>query len=59
MDENKQLQVRKFLKRLGINSQEKLHKYIEDNPDIKNIPVKVIFQINGEEYFNFEDNIKD
>ena len=59
MDENKQLQVRKFLKRLGINSQEKLHKYIEDNPDIKNIPVKVIFEINGEEYFNFEDNIKD
>ncbi len=59
MDENKQLQVRKFLKRLGINSQEKLHKYIEDNPDIKNFPVKVIFEINGEEYFNFEDNIKD
>ena len=59
MDENIQLQVRKFLKRLGINSQEQLHKYINDNPNINDIPVKVIFEINGKEYFIFEDKIKD
>jgi hypothetical protein len=58
MDENMQLQVRKFLKRLGINSQEQLHKFIKDNPDMKNIPIKVNFQIDGKDLFSFEDNIK-
>ena len=57
MDEKTQLEVRKFLKRLGINSQEQIHKYILKNPDSKNIPIKVSFQIEGKEYYIFEDKI--
>ena len=57
MDEKTQLEVRKLLKRLGINSQEQLHKYISENPDNKNIPVKVSFQIDGKEYYIFEDKL--
>tara|TARA_B100000900_G_C20215054_1_gene567471 strand:- start:91 stop:270 length:180 start_codon:yes stop_codon:yes gene_type:complete len=57
MDEKTQLEVRKFLKRLGINSQEQIHKYILENPDSKNIPIKVSFQIEGKEYYIFEDKI--
>ena len=59
MDDNTQLQVRKFLKRLGINSQDQLLKYIQDNPDSKKIPNKVTFEIDGKEYFKFEDKIED
>ena len=58
MDDNTQLQVRKFLKRLGINSQDQLLKYIQDNPDSKVIPVKVTFEVEGKEYFKFEDKIE-
>tara|TARA_Y100000996_G_C22554509_1_gene655015 strand:+ start:2616 stop:2795 length:180 start_codon:yes stop_codon:yes gene_type:complete len=57
MDEKTQLEVRKFLKRLGINSQEQLHKFIQNNPDLKSIPIKVSFEINGEPNFKFEDKI--
>ena len=59
MDDNTQLQVRKFLKRLGINSQDQLLKYIQDNPDSKEIPIKVTFGMDGKEYFKFEDKIED
>tara|TARA_X000001036_G_scaffold429930_1_gene461868 strand:+ start:50 stop:229 length:180 start_codon:yes stop_codon:yes gene_type:complete len=58
MDDNTQLQVRKFLKRLGINSQDQLLKYIQDNPNSKIIPVKVTFEVDGKEYFKFEDKIE-
>ncbi len=57
MDENTQLQVRKFLKRLGINSQEQLHKFIDNNPEAKEIPIKVTFEINGKNVFDFKDKI--
>ena len=57
-DEKTQLEVRKFLKRLGINSQEKLHKFIQDNPNIKDIPIKVSFEIDGKQDFIFEDKLK-
>ena len=57
MDEKTQLEVRKFLKRLGINSQEQLHQFIQNNPDVKSIPVKVTFEIGGKENFVFEDEI--
>ena len=57
MDEKTQLEVRKLLKRLGINSQEQLHKYISENPNTKKIPVKVSFQIDGKEYYIFEDKL--
>ena len=58
MDEKIQLEVRKFLKRLGINSQEKLHQFIQDNPNIKEIPIKVSFEIDGKQDFVFEDKLK-
>ena len=58
MDDNTQRQVRKFLKRLGINSQDQLLKYIQDNPNSKIIPVKVTFEVDGKEYFKFEDKIE-
>jgi hypothetical protein len=58
MDEKTQLEVRKFLKRLGINSQEKLHQFIQDNPNIKDIPIKVSFEIDGRQDFVFEDKLK-
>ena len=58
MDEKTQLEVRKFLKRLGINSQEKLHQFIQDNPKIKDIPIKVSFEIDGKQDFVFEDKLK-
>jgi len=57
MDEKIQLEIRKLLKRLGINSQEHLHKYISENPESKNISVKVSFQIDGKEYYIFEDKL--
>ena len=58
MDEKTQLEVRKFLKRLGINSQEKLFSFIQENPNIKDIPIKVSFEINGKQDFTFEDKLK-
>ncbi len=58
MDDNTQLQVRKFLKRLGINSQDQLLKFIQDNPNSKVIPIKVTFEIDGNEYYKFEDKIE-
>ena len=58
MDEKTQLEVRKFLKRLGINSQEKLHSFIQENPSIKDIPIKVSFEIEGKQDFIFEDKIE-
>ena len=58
MDEKTQLEVRKFLKRPGINSQTTLHSFIQENPSIKDIPIKVSFEINGNQDFTFEDKIK-
>ena len=58
MDEKTQLEVRKFLKRLGINSQDKLFQFIQENPNMKSIPIKVSFEINGNQDFTFEDKIK-
>ena len=58
MDEKTQMEVRKFLKRLGINSQEKLHQFIQNNPSTKDIPIKVSFEIDGKQDFTFEDKIK-
>ncbi len=57
MDEKNQLEVRKLLKRLGIKSQEQLHKFISENPDSKDIPIKVSFHIDGKEYYIFEDKL--
>jgi arginine repressor len=58
MSEDNQLEIRKLLKRLGINSQQQLIKYLEENPDKKDFQVKVNFEIDGMNYYNFEDRLK-
>jgi hypothetical protein len=58
INEDNQLEIRKLLKRLGINSQQQLIKYLEENPDKKDIQVKVNFEIDGMNYYNFEDRLK-
>ena len=58
INEDNQLEIRKLLKRLGINSQQQLIKYLEENPEKKDIHVKVNFEIDGNNYFNFEDKLK-
>lgn len=58
MDDETQLKVRKFLKRLGINSQQELNQFIENNPDVKDLSIKVSFEINNKNVFEFEDKIK-
>ena len=50
--------VRKFLKRLGISSQQELNQFIENNPDVQDLSIKVSFEINDKNVFEFEDNIK-
>ena len=58
MDDETQLKVRKFLKRLGISSQQELNQFIENNPDEKDLSIKVSFEINNRNVFEFEDKIK-
>ena len=57
MDDETQLEVRKFLKRLGISSQQELNQFIENNPDVKDLSIKVSFEINSKNIFEFEDKI--
>ena len=57
MDDETQLKVRKFLKRLGIISQQELNQFIENNPDVKDLSIKVSFEINNKNVFEFEDKI--
>ena len=57
MDDETQLKVRKFLKRLGISSQQELNQFIENNPDVKDLSIKVSFEINYKNVFEFEDKI--
>ena len=58
MDDETQLKVRKFLKRLGISSQQELNSFIENNPNVQELSIKVSFEINDKNVFEFEDNIK-
>ena len=58
MDDETQLKVIKFLKRLGISSQQELNQFIENNPDVKDLSIKVSFEINNKNVFEFEDKIK-
>ena len=57
MDDETQLEVRKFLKRLGISSQQELNQFIENNPDVKDLSIKVSFEINSKNVFEFENKI--
>ena len=56
--EDTQLEIRKFLKKLGINSQHQLHKFIESNPDLHEFNISVDISVNEEKLFNFEDTVK-
>ena len=58
MDDKTNLEIRKFLKRLGINSQEKLIEFIKNNPDINKLSISVNFEINGNQSFDFKDTIQ-
>ena len=58
MDDKTNLEIRKFLKRLGINSQEKLIEFIKTNPDIDKLSINVNFEINGNQSFDFKDSIQ-
>ena len=58
MDDETQLKVRKFLKRLGISSQQELNQFIENNPDVQDLSIKVSYEINDKHVFEFEDNLK-
>ena len=58
MDDKTNLEIRKFLKRLGISSQEKLIEFIKNNPDINKLSINVNFEINGNQSFDFKDSIQ-
>ena len=58
MDDKTNLEIRKFLKRLGISSQEKLIEFIKNNPDINKLSISVNFEINGNQSFDFKDTIQ-
>jgi len=56
--EDTQLEIRRFLKKLGINSQQQLHKFIESNPDLNELNISVNISVNNEDLLKLEDKIK-
>jgi len=56
--EDTQLEIRKFLKKLGINSQQQLHKFIEGNPDLNELNISVNVSVNNEVLLDFKDKVK-
>ena len=56
--EDTQLEIRKFLKKLGINSQQQLHKFIESNPDLNELNISVNVSVNNEVLLDFKDKVK-
>ena len=56
--EDTQLEIRKFLKKLGINSQHQLHKFIESNPDLNELNISVNISVNNEDLLKLEDKVK-
>lgn len=57
-EEDTQLEIRKFLKKLGINSQQQLHKFIESNPDLNELNISVNVSVNNEVLLDFKDKVK-
>ena len=57
-EEDTQLEIRKFLKKLGINSQQQLHKFIEGNPDLNELNISVNVSVNNEVLLDFKDKVK-
>tara|TARA_B110000503_G_scaffold77718_1_gene119707 strand:- start:1823 stop:2011 length:189 start_codon:yes stop_codon:yes gene_type:complete len=56
--EDTQLEIRKFLKKLGINSQQQLHKFIESNSDLNELNISVNVSVNNEVLLDFKDKVK-
>ena len=56
--EDTQLEIRKFLKKLGINSQNQLHKFIDNHPDQNELNISVKISVNDEDLFKYEDKVK-
>ena len=56
--EDTQLEIRRFLKKLGINSQQQLHKFIESNPDLNELNISVNVSVNNEVLLDFKDKVK-
>tara|TARA_B100000767_G_scaffold265832_1_gene282381 strand:- start:2099 stop:2287 length:189 start_codon:yes stop_codon:yes gene_type:complete len=56
--EDTQLEIRKFLKKLGINSQNQLHKFMENHPDANELNISVNISVNDEDLFKLEDKVK-
>ena len=57
INEETQLEIRKFLKRLGINSQQQLNNFIENNQTLDQLKVSVNVSINEKDLFTFEDKV--
>ena len=57
ISEKNQLEIRKFLKRLGIKSQAELEQFIRDNPDQKKLELNVSIQLNNQEIVKIDDKI--
>ena len=59
MDEDKlNIEIRKFLKKLGINSQNQLHKFIDSHPDVNELNVSVKISVNDEDLLTLDDKVK-
>lgn len=52
-----QLEIRKFLKKLGINSQQKLNNFVEVNPDLIELNISVNITVNDENLLDFKDKV--
>ena len=57
ISEKNQLEIRKFLKRLGIKSQAELEQFIRNNPDQKKLDLNVSIQLNNQEIVKIVDKI--
>tara|TARA_B100000787_G_C16177427_1_gene289825 strand:- start:1040 stop:1228 length:189 start_codon:yes stop_codon:yes gene_type:complete len=56
--EDTQLEIRKFLKKLGINSQQQLHNFVENHPDLNELNISVNITVNNENLINFKNTVK-
>ena len=56
--EDTQLAIRKFLNKLGINSQNQLHKFIDNHPDVDELNISVKISVNDEDLLTLDDKVK-
>ena len=58
INDETQMEIRKFLKKLGINSQKHLHDYIENNVNSNEISVNIDISVDGQNILKFKDKVK-